>query len=65
MYKRQIYTSAGAILAVSIIVSFVLVKWNRALDQRVTKIMMFGLYFWVLVFVQVIIYSLVYQTMFK
>ncbi|MGH8548888.1 MAG: hypothetical protein ACRERU_09865 [Methylococcales bacterium] len=60
-----IYTSACAILAVSILGSFVLVKRNRALHQRVARIMMFGLYFWLLTFAQAILYSLVYQTIFK
>lgn len=60
-----IYTSAGAILAVSIVGSIFLVKRNQSLDQRVAKIMMFGLYFWLLTFAQAILYSLIYQTMFK
>lgn len=60
-----IYTSAGTILLVSVFGSLFLVKRNPALDQRVSRILMFGLYFWVLTFVQAIIYSLVYQTLIK
>ncbi|MCI0667071.1 MAG: hypothetical protein L0Y43_03340 [Methylococcaceae bacterium] len=60
-----IYTSASAILAVSIIGSLFLVQRNRSLDHRVAKIMMFGLYFWLLTFAQAIVYSLAYQTVFK
>ncbi len=60
-----VYTSAGALLAISIIGALILVSRNRSLDQRVTRIMMFGLYFWVLTFVQAIVYSLIYQTLIK
>lgn len=60
-----IYSSAGAILAVSILGSIILVRRNRSLDQRVARIMMFGLYFWLLVFVQVIIYALAYRVIIK
>ncbi|MGR9107165.1 MAG: hypothetical protein ACU843_09575 [Gammaproteobacteria bacterium] len=61
----SILNSSVILLTVSVIGSLLLVKRNRALDQRVTKIMMFGLYFWVLTFAQAILYVLVYVTMIK
>ena len=61
----NIYTSAGAMLVVSIVASFLLVKRNRSLDQQVVKIMMFGLYFWVFTFIQAVVYALIYQFAFK
>jgi hypothetical protein len=60
-----VYTLAGVLLAISIVGALMLVSNNRSLDQRVTKILMFGLYFWVLTFAQAIVYSLIYQIWIK
>jgi len=60
-----VYTTGLIILVLSLLGGLVLVIYNKALDQTLYKILMFGLYFWMLVFLQGIFASLIYQTFYK
>ena len=52
-----------AILIISIAGALILVKRPDSGKQRQTKILLFGLYFWVIAFVQLILVSLVYSVL--
>lgn len=60
-----VYTTGLIILVLSVLGGLILVRRNKALDQTLYKILMFGLYFWLLVFLQGIIASLIYQTFYN
>jgi hypothetical protein len=57
--------SAIAIFSVSILGALLLSEKNRSPDQKQTRILLFGLYFWLLAFVQLIIYALIYYVLAK
>jgi hypothetical protein len=52
-----------AILVISTVVAILWVKRSESSMQRQTKILLFALYFWVLVFVQLILVSLGYSVL--
>jgi hypothetical protein len=52
-----------AILAISIIGGILLVKHNATDQQRQSKVLLFALFFWVLVFAQLIIVAIGYSVM--
>lgn len=54
-----------AILLISTVGAIFWVKRSEPGKQRQTKILLFGLYFWVLVFIQLIIVSLGYSVLFR
>jgi hypothetical protein len=54
---------AVAILTISIIGGILLVRRNAADQQRQSKILLFALFFWVLVFLQLIIAAIGYSVM--
>jgi len=60
-----LYSTAFVIVLISISGALFFVKRNRALDQTIYKILMFGLYFWLLIFVQAIVCSFIYQYFLK
>lgn len=47
-------------LVIAITVSVVIVMRNKALDSKTAKIMVFGIYFWVFIFLQAVLYGLYY-----
>ena len=51
------------ILAISVIGGMLLASRNASDQQRQTKILLFALYFWLLVFVQLIIVAIGYSVM--
>ena len=51
------------ILTISIVGGLLLARRNASDKQRQTKILLFALFFWVLVFVQLIIVAIVYSVM--
>lgn len=51
----------AAILVISTLGAILWVKRSISSEQRQTKILLFALYFWVLVFVQLILVSLGYS----
>jgi hypothetical protein len=57
--------SAIAIFSVSILGAIFLSGRNRSPEQKQTRILLFGLYFWLLAFVQLIIYALTYYVLVK
>lgn len=60
----MIFAIAGVIiLVVSIAGGLLLVNRNASDQQRQTKILVFGLYFWVLVFVQMLVVAIGYSVM--
>ena len=52
-----------AILAISTVGAMLWVKRSESSMQRQTKILLFALYFWVLIFAQLIIVSLSYSVL--
>jgi hypothetical protein len=52
-----------AILTISIIGGILLVRRNATDQQRQSKVLLFALFFWVLVFVQLIIAAIGYSVM--
>jgi hypothetical protein len=52
-----------AILTISIIGGILLVRCNVTDQQRQSKVLLFALFFWVLVFVQLIIAAIGYSVM--
>jgi len=52
-----------SILTISIVGGILLVRHNVSEQQRQTKILLFGLYFWVLAFVQLIVVAIGYSVM--
>ena len=52
-----------AILVVSVIGGMLLASRNASDQQRQTKILLFALYFWLLVFVQLIVAAIGYSVM--
>ena len=57
--------SAIAIVSVSILGAVFLSGRHHSSEQKQTRILLFGLYFWLLAFVQLIIYALVYYVLIK
>lgn len=60
-----VLSSAIAIVSVSVLGALLLSGRHRAPDRKQTRILLFGLYFWLLAFVQLILYALVYALLQK
>jgi hypothetical protein len=54
---------AVTILTISIVGGILLVRRNVSEQQRQTKILLFGLFFWILAFVQLIVVAIGYSVM--
>jgi hypothetical protein len=54
---------AVTILTISIVGGILLVRRNVSEQQRQTKILLFGLFFWALAFVQLIVVAIGYSVM--
>jgi len=57
--------SAIVIFSVSILGAIILSGRNHSPEQKQTRILLFGLYFWLLAFAQLIIYALIYYVLAK
>lgn len=51
-------------LTIAVVISVFLVMRNQRLDSKTAKIMVFGIYFWLIIFAQAILYG-VYYGMFR
>jgi O-antigen ligase len=59
----SVLATGAAILAISAIGAILLVKRNPSVQQRQAKVLLFGLYFWLIAFIQLFLVAIGYAVL--